>query len=279
MPELPEVETVRRHLHAALPGRKIAEITFTRGDLRLPMPIHAVRELKGAKFGQIRRRAKYLLLDVVQKHQPDQVLLVHLGMSGRLFVEPKLPPEWRKHEHWRLRLEPDLWLRFVDARRFGVLDLLKKTEETTHPLLAHLGPEPLEELFTAEHLLAACKNRQAALKTVLMDQAHVVGIGNIYASEACFRAHVDPRRPAGTLTLAEAQALVDASRAVLLEAIAAGGSTLRDFVGGDEAPGYFQQRLDVYDRAEKPCHRCETVNVQHTVLGGRATYFCELCQK
>ncbi len=278
MPELPEVETVRRHLQVSLPTRRIAEVELMREDLRYPIPVDAVHALVGATFTAVRRRAKYLLCDLTVAGQPDRVMLVHLGMSGRLFIDPHAPTEWRKHEHWRMRLTPDLWLRYVDPRRFGALDVLEKSEEVTHPLLGTLGPEPLDAAFTAQHLMAVCKGRQQALKIVLMDQKHVVGIGNIYASESLWRARVHPLRPAQTLKLREAKALVAASRAVLQEAIVAGGSTLKDFVGGDEAPGYFQQRLDVYGRGDAPCHACGGL-VEQVVLGGRATYFCGVCQR
>ncbi len=278
MPELPEVETVCRHLQAMLPQRRIVDVILRRADLRYPIPVAAVHALKGATITAVRRRAKYLLADLVAPGDPDRVLLVHLGMSGRLFVDPQAPDGWRKHEHWRMQLEPELWLRYVDPRRFGALDVLERSQEGTHPLLAKLGPEPLEDGFTPQHLLAACAGRQVALKLVLMDQKTVVGIGNIYASEALYRAHLHPQRPAQTLTLREAKALVAASRSVLQEAIAAGGSTLRDFVGGDEAPGYFQQRLDVYGRNGEPCNRCGTP-IAHVVLGNRATWFCPRCQK
>ena len=277
MPELPEVETVRRHLQQALPERRITEVTLQRADLRYPIPTDAVHALVGATFTAVRRRAKYLLADLVAPGLPDRVLLVHLGMSGRLFIETEAPDSWRKHEHWRMRLTPDLWLRYVDARRFGALDVLERADEPTHHALADLGPEPLEAGFTAQHLMAVCKGRQQALKIVLMDQKHVVGIGNIYASESLFRARIQPLRPAGTLKLKEAKALVAASQSVLQEAIAAGGSTLRDFVGGDEAPGYFQQKLEVYGRGGAPCHACGGL-VGQVVLGGRATYFCGKCQ-
>lgn len=278
MPELPEVETVRRHLQQALPQHRVVDVTLRRDDLRYPIPVDAVRALVGATFTGVRRRAKYLLCDLHAPDQPERVLLVHLGMSGRLFIDPKAPDDWRKHEHWRMQLQPDLWLRYVDPRRFGALDVLARAEEDTHPLLASLGPEPLDTGFTPQHLLDACAGRQVALKLVLMDQKTVVGIGNIYASEALFRAGLHPLRPAQTLKPREAKALIAASHAVLHEAIAAGGSTLRDFVGGDEAPGYFQQRLDVYGRDGEPCNRCGTV-VEHVVLGNRATFFCPKCQK
>ena len=277
MPELPEVETVRRHLQQVLPSRRVVDVTLARSDLRYPIPVAAVKALEGATFRAVRRRAKYLLCDLEAPGQADRVLLVHLGMSGRLFIDPNAPHEWRKHEHWRMHLAPELWLRYVDARRFGALDVLERANEAEHPLLAKLGPEPLDKAFSAQHLLEMCKGRQVAIKLVLMDQKAVVGIGNIYASEALYRAQLHPQRSAQTLKLREAKALVEASQTVLQEAIAAGGSTLRDFVGGDEAPGYFQQRLDVYGRDGEPCHRCGTV-ISHVVLGNRASYFCPKCQ-
>ena len=282
MPELPEVETVRRYLQACLPGQQVAEVTLYRADLRYPMPVEELRQLPGQTLAAVQRRAKYLLLTTAS----GPTLLVQLGMSGRLFVEPAAAgdaPERRKHEHWRMRLQGpqgDQWLRYVDARRFGSLDVA--AEALRHPLLAGLGPEPLEGAFDAQVLLQACSGRQVAIKQVLMDSAVVVGIGNIYASETCYRAKVSPLRPALSLTLQQCAELVRASRGVLEEAIAAGGSTLRDFASGDEKPGYFQQRLDVYDRKGQPCHRCEQAGVVSAVvkavLGQRATYWCPTCQ-
>lgn len=282
MPELPEVETVRRYLQACLPGQQIAEVTLYRADLRYPMPVKELQQLPGQTLAEVQRRAKYLLLATTG----GPTLLVHLGMSGRVFVEPMgpgEPPERRKHEHWRMRLagpRGGQWLRYVDARRFGSLDVT--AEPLQHPLLSGLGPEPLESGFDARLLLDACAGRQVAVKQLLMDPAVVVGIGNIYASETCYRAKVSPLRPANSLTLQDCAALVRESRAVLEEAIAAGGSTLRDFASGDEKPGYFQQRLDVYDRKGEPCHRCqrngEAPAISRAVLGQRATYWCPNCQ-
>jgi formamidopyrimidine-DNA glycosylase len=201
-------------------------------------------------------------------------------MSGRLFVQPDAGGEpLRKHEHWRWQLHGDKGsqlLRYVDARRFGALDVLDV--HGRHPLLDRLGPEPMDAAWTARDLLRNCRGRSVPVKQVLMDAAVVVGIGNIYASETCFRAAVHPLRPAGKVKQREAQSLVDAARAVLAEAIAAGGSSLRDFVGGDEAPGYFQQRLDVYDRAGQACHRCGGL-IERAITAQRATYWCRGCQR
>jgi formamidopyrimidine-DNA glycosylase len=284
MPELPEVETVRRHLQQFLPGQRVEKAWFYRADLRYPLPLRQLEALTGATLGEVRRRSKYLLID-----GSGPTLLVHLGMTGRLFVEAgdvktgDAEPERRKHEHWRLRLDGPLgpqWLRYVDARRFGALDVLDPAGH--HPLLDALGPEPLEPAFDAQHLWQACQGRQVPIKQRIMDGSVVVGIGNIYASESCFRSRISPLRPAQGLSLAECADLVAAARDVLQEAIAAGGSTLRDFAGGDEAPGYFQQRLDVYGRQGEPCLRCRgegrEAKVVKAVTGQRATYWCPGCQ-
>ncbi len=283
MPELPEVETVRRHLASVLPGRTIREMTFKRTDLRYPMPIAALQELVGRPLGEVHRRAKYLLLQV-----NGAQVLVHLGMSGRLFAQPGPEPEWQKHEHWRWQLmDPHgevLWLRYVDARRFGALDLVPPGQG--HALLDALGPEPLSGEFSAGYLRSRCQGRQVPIKQLLMSADIVVGIGNIYASETCYRAEISPLRPADQVTPAEAVRLVQQAQAVLGDAIAAGGSTLRDFVGGDAAPGYFQQQLDVYHREGQKCNRCAALrsladdsHIVHARVGQRATFWCPTCQK
>lgn len=281
MPELPEVETVRAHLAARLPGARLKVVQLTRPDLRFAMPAAALKALADATVVAVDRRAKYLLLRT-NAATVAPTALVHLGMSGRLFVDDEEPQQWRKHEHWRWQLEGangPLWLRYVDPRRFGVLDVV--AADGHHKLLADLGPEPLGPDFTTESLGLALWGRKVPVKVALMDAAVVVGVGNIYASEACWRAQVSPLRPACAVSEAEVQALVAAVRAVLHEAIAAGGSTLRDFVGGDEAPGYFQQRLDAYGREGEPCHRCPPAParcIARTVVGQRATFWCPACQ-
>jgi len=275
MPELPEVETVRRHLALHLPGALVLGATLRREDLRYPIPVQAVHSLASRRILAVRRRAKYLLLDFV----PPVTALIHLGMSGRLFTTPSDEP-WQPHEHWRLHLQGSAGLvdlRYVDARRFGCLDILISHMELQHPLLAGLGPEPLGAALSAQELLRATRGRRVPVKTWLMDSHNVVGVGNIYASEACFRAGVHPLRAATDLNLDDCQRLLGAVQAVLQEAIAAGGSTLRDFVGGDAKPGYFQQQLAVYGRGGEPCHACATP-IERTVLGTRATYFCPHCQ-
>jgi len=294
MPELPEVETVRRHLQTVLPGLTLATVALRRADLRYPIPVAAVQALVGAQVCGIRRRAKYLLLDLSPPPGLSaQTALVHLGMSGRLFVEPlaeAAPPAWQTHEHWRWTLtgpQGARLLRYVDARRFGALDVHATADEAGHPLLAALGPEPFDSSgFSAKSMFAATRGLRSPVKAWLMDSHRVVGIGNIYASEACWRARIHPLRPATTLSEADCKALVTAARSVLEDAIAAGGSTLRDFVGGDAAPGYFQQSLDVYDRAGQACTRCtgdrrrkQVPVIERCVFANRATYFCTGCQK
>ena len=282
MPELPEVETVRGHLHSQIVGSLIVEITCSRPDLRYPLPVVELTHLRGASIVAVLRRAKYLLL-VTDAAVNKPIALVHLGMSGRLFVQHGAAEPWRKHEHWRWRLQSptgEHQLRYVDARRFGLLDVASAGHD--HRLLEHLGPEPLSPQFNAMTLLASIGNRSTPIKSTIMDAAVVVGVGNIYASEACFRAELDPLRPAREVTTAQAERLVAAIQEVLQQAIAAGGSTLRDFVGGDEAPGYFQQQLDVYGRTAAPCNRCAcrgvAASIRRVVVGQRATFFCPACQ-
>jgi formamidopyrimidine-DNA glycosylase len=289
MPELPEVETVRRHLAQHLPGQRIDVVDLRRADLRYPIPMAAARDLAGRTILAVRRRAKYLLLDCERDGAGSVVALVHLGMSGRLFVDGEsAQDDWQKHEHWRMLLtgpHGPQRLRYVDARRFGALDVFAREDEAGQALLKDLGPEPLGPDFTAAGLHVACQESRVAIKGLLMDSHRVVGIGNIYASETCFRARVHPLRPADRVTEAECIRLVASARSVLEDAIAAGGSTLKDFVGGDAAPGYFQQQLDVYGREGEPCTRCgrdgrrKTVAIiERSVLNNRATFWCPACQ-
>ncbi len=300
MPELPEVETVRVGMQRVLPGRTLTRIEVRRADLRYPIPVEAVSALTGTRIASVRRRGKYLLF-ACESGSEQRVLLVHLGMSGRLFAETSTSPAppWLKHEHWRASFdggagcpesdeegssdgeEPagDLLLRYVDARRFGALDAMNSADVPVHRLLASLGPEPLGSGFSPDYVFGATRDRAVAIKQWLMNSKHVVGVGNIYASEALWRARVAPARAAGKMSRPECQRLVGAVRAVLEEAIAAGGTTLRDFVNGDGAPGYFQQRLDVYGREGGQCHRCtDGVEIRRTVQQGRATYDCPVCQ-
>ena len=215
----------------------------------------------------------FLLLDVAD----GSSVLIHLGMSGNLrLVAPAEP--WRKHDHLALTLGPHLQLRFHDPRRFGLVLHLPPGDALAHPLLRDLGPEPLQDAFTADYLRSACANRSAAIKLVIMDSHVVVGVGNIYASESLYRAGIRPLTTARRLAPARLARLVTAIRAVLTDALAAGGTTLRDFLNSDGTPGYFSQSLHVYGRQGEPCHGCGGA-IRHAVLGQRATYWCPRCQR
>jgi formamidopyrimidine-DNA glycosylase len=271
MPELPEVETTRRGIEPHVRGVRVCEVIVRRGDLRQPVS-ESLTTVAGRRVTGVRRRAKYLLLDV----DDASTLLIHLGMSGSLRVAAPADP-WRTHDHLALTMENGKQLRFHDPRRFGLV-LHLTGDPLAHPLLAKLGPEPLEEAFTPAHLAAACAKRTAAIKLVIMDATVVVGVGNIYASEALFRAGIRPQSPAGKVSKARLTKLAAAIRAVLSEAIAVGGTTLRDFLQSDGQPGYFKQRLLVYGRQGEPCRTCGTA-IRHAVLGQRATYWCPQCQR
>jgi formamidopyrimidine-DNA glycosylase len=271
MPELPEVETTRRGVRDALVGRTIAAFDLREPRLRWPVEPALRRELVGRRVRDVRRRAKYLLLDL-----DGGSLIAHLGMSGSLRVMPAGSPRLL-HDHYDLVLDSGQCLRFNDPRRFGSLHWCTG-DPAAHPLLARLGPEPLEPGFTAAHLAGLARRRRAGVKLFLMDQHVVVGVGNIYASEALFRAGVRPRRAAGRVTAAEWGRIVAAVREVLGQAIRQGGTTLRDYVNADGTPGYFRQELFVYERAGEPCRRCATP-IRHCVQGQRSTYFCPACQR
>lgn len=271
MPELPEVETVTRALAARLPGRRLTALAQRRADIRFPLPLDLVPRLVGQRFERFDRRAKYILC-----HAGDgTTMLLHLGMSGRLLFdgEPR-----GAHEHLTFGFEDGTQLRFVDPRRFGMVDLCRADALPEHRWLRHLGLEPLDPAFDGTALGRALAGRRTALKVALMDQRLVVGVGNIYASESLFRARLAPTRPAGSLTPREAGRLARAVRAVLGEAIAAGGSSLRDYVQANGELGSFQRFFKVYDRAGEPCTACGRP-LERIVQGGRATFHCPACQR
>lgn len=270
MPELPEVETTRRGIEPHLVQRRIARAVLRRPDLRWPIPPEITQELPGQRIEAVERRAKYLIL---RAETGDAIL--HLGMSGSLRVLPTGVPV-RTHDHVDLELDDGQLLRFNDPRRFGAL--LWQAQGQTHPLLAGLGPEPMSAEFSGEHLFRLSRGRAAPIKTFLMDQAIVVGVGNIYAAESLFRAGIDPRRAAGKVSLARYQALAEAVREILAYAIVRGGTTLRDFLAPDGAPGYFEQELLVYGREGQACKLCGT-QLKHMALGQRATVWCPRCQR
>ena len=270
MPELPEVETTRRGIRRALRGRRVTEFVLRNHKLRWPVSRSLVEILPGQHVRDVRRRAKYLLIEL-----DGGTLIAHLGMSGSLRVLPCDTP-WLKHDHYQLRLDKGGCLRFNDPRRFGSLHWVTG-DPLEHPLLADLGPEPLDAGFDGAYLAGRAKGRKVAVKQFLMDQRVVVGVGNIYASEALFRAGIHPRRAAGKVSLARYQRLAAAVKAVLGAAIKQGGTTLRDYVNADGTPGYFRQKLYVYERDGQPCRRCGTP-IRKLSQGQRSTYFCPACQ-
>ncbi len=274
MPELPEVETTRRGIAPHVEGRVITEVIVRQPRLRVPVPGDLVERLVGARIGVLSRRAKYLLLPLVGG-EATGTLLWHLGMSGSLRIA-RLGELPRKHDHLDLVLDDGALLRYHDPRRFGFVDWLKGSAEQD-PRLARLGPEPLSDAFDGACLHRLSRGRRVAVKPFLMDNAVVVGVGNIYASEALFLSGIDPRRAAGRIAAERYARLAAAAKEVLAAAITQGGTTLRDFVGGTGEPGYFKQRLNVYGRHGQPCRRCGA-ELRLVTLGQRASVYCPHCQ-
>ena len=270
MPELPEVETVRRGLEKALENAIIRKVTLTRKDLRIPFPPRFAKVLEGQRITAIKRRAKYLLFYIGK----DDVLIAHLGMTGR-FVIPAI--NTGIHDHVIMELNDGRTLVYNDARRFGLMTLAKKSKLYEHPLLEKLGPEPLEKEFSATYLKQELAKRNAPIKSTLMDQQLVVGVGNIYASEALFLAGIDPRKPAKSVAVKSTK-IIAAIRKVLQDAIQSGGSSLKDFVQVSGETGYFQHHFNVYGRLEKSCFVCHTP-IRGERMSGRSTFFCPVCQK
>lgn len=280
MPELPEVETVCRGLEKAMAGQKIAQVETLRGGLRIPFPRN-LKDIEGQKVSGITRRAKYILVHLSK----GATLLLHLGMSGRMVIQgnnAEQPAE--KHDHMVLHLSNGTRVVFNDPRRFGLVDLVASGAVAEHRFFRHLGPEPFSREFTAAYLLQKMKGKAPAIKIAIMDQRLVVGVGNIYAAEALFRAGIDPTRKAGSIKKAEAARLVGAIQAVLKEAIKAGGSSLRDYVQADGELGYFQHHFAVYGRKGKACAGCscnveKTGGIRQITQGGRSTFYCPRKQK
>ncbi|HVC56586.1 MAG TPA: bifunctional DNA-formamidopyrimidine glycosylase/DNA-(apurinic or apyrimidinic site) lyase [Stellaceae bacterium] len=275
MPELPEVETVRRGLALRMSGRRIVHAELRRPDLRRPFPPLLAERLAGARIGALRRRGKYLLVELDE----EGLLLLHLGMSGRITTgtadTPTLP-----HDHVVLTLDDGTVVRFNDPRRFGLMDYLPRSAVAVHPLLAGLGPEPLEPGFDGGYLERVLAGRMTPIKSALLDQRIVAGLGNIYVCEALFRARLSPRRLAATVGGARAARLAAAVREVLDEAIAAGGSSLRDYVQANGELGYFQHRWAVYGREGTPCPGCTCAEgVRRITQAGRSTFFCAKRQR
>jgi len=272
MPELPEVETTRRGISRLISGKQIAEVTIHNARLRWPVPTRQLQQqLPGSSFKDVQRRAKYLLLDTGHGH-----VIMHLGMSGSLRVlDANTPLE--KHDHVEICFTNRQSLRLRDPRRFGAV-LWTADDPHHHPLIAPLGPEPLDIGFTAEYLFHATRKRRVAIKNLIMDARQVVGVGNIYACESLFMAGIRPGKAAGRLSRNECTRLVDEIRQVLSDAIKAGGTTLRDFSGTDGQPGYFSQSLFVYGRESEPCLQCGSP-VKRRIIGQRSTFYCPVCQQ
>ena len=271
MPELPEVETTRRGIEPHLQGRQVVAVRVRERRLRWRVSAAMERELSGAMIRSVGRRAKYLLMKT-----DAGTLLLHLGMSGSLRIVDTAR-EAGKHDHVDLDLDSGRSLRFNDPRRFGCL-LWTRGDAGNHPRLRGLGPEPLGADFDSAYLKGVASGRRIAIKPFLMNAAVVVGVGNIYASESLFRAGIHPKRAAGRVSLQRLDTLVGSIRSVLNEAIQSGGTTLRNFTGGDGRPGYFRHSLDVYGREGEPCSRCGA-SIRHIVLGQRATFYCSRCQR
>ena len=272
MPELPEVETTRRGIEPHLRGQRIMRVAVRQPRLRWPIPADLGDLLQGQVIERVERRAKYLLMPF-----PHGTLILHLGMSGSLrIVEARHP--LAKHDHVDIELSSGRVLRLHDPRRFGAVLWQPADVETLHPLLAELGPEPLSDEFDGAYLFAKSRGRNAPVKTFLMDGHIVVGVGNIYANEALFGAGIRPDRAAGKVSRARFHALADEVKRVLARSIEQGGTTLRDFVGGDGKPGYFKQQLLVYGRGGEPCTTCGRM-LEEVRLGQRSTVFCRGCQR
>ena len=270
MPELPEVETSRHGIEPYVAGQHIDNIVIRERRLRWPVSQDVDAHLPGQTVTSVGRRAKYLLLNT-----DNGAAIVHLGMSGSVFVVERDTPAG-VHEHFDIEFSSGKALRFRDPRRFGSLHW--SDEPSAHWLLKDLGPEPLSGEFTGQYLWSVSRGRRVSIKPFIMNASVVVGVGNIYANEALFRSRIHPRRAAGRISAQRFEALATSIKHVLDDAIRAGGTTLRDFVGGDGKPGYFQQTLAVYGRRGEPCIDCRTP-IKQVVLGQRATYYCPHCQR
>lgn len=271
MPELPEVETTRAGLAPHIIGHRIAQIESRVNKLRQTIDQAQLKTLIARQLSAIHRRGKYLIIDT---DNPTLSLLIHLGMSGSLRIVPLTTPR-KSHDHILITLDNTQQLRLHDPRKFGSFLLINP--QTPHPLLAHLGVEPLSAEFTGQYLYNSSRNRRSAIKTHLMNQEIIVGIGNIYASEALFLAKIHPNRPANSITLNEAEHLVSHIKTELQRAITLGGTTLRDFIHPDGTHGYFQQTLQVYGQTGNPCPRCHTP-IEKQMIGQRNSFYCPNCQ-
>jgi formamidopyrimidine-DNA glycosylase len=283
MPELPEVETVRRGLAPVMEGAVIAQADVNRPDLRWPFPENMADRLNGQRILGLRRRSKYILVDL----ESTESLLIHLGMSGRMLISGHTVGDFHhehpapaKHDHVVLHMEDGVRITFNDARRFGAMDLFQTTEQENHWLIRDLGPEPLRNGFNENYLVERLKGKNTPIKSALLDQRIVSGLGNIYVCEVLFRAGIHPQTKAGKIAAKHVAALVPIIRTVLEEAIAAGGSSLKDYRQADGELGYFQHGFQVYDRQGDPCVTpdCDAT-IDRIVQSGRSSFFCPQCQR
>ena len=283
MPELPEVETVRAGLAPVMEGQVIARADVNRPDLRWPFPDNMAERLTGATIRRLRRRSKYILADL----SSDETLLIHLGMSGRMLISGHTVggfhhahPAPAKHDHVVFHMGNDVRITFNDARRFGAMDLMQTTQDEDHWLIRDLGPEPLGNTFDEGYLIERLKRKNTPIKTALLDQRIVSGLGNIYVCEVLYRAGIHPARKAGNISAKRVASLVPLIRDVLSEAIRAGGSSLRDFKQTDGELGYFQHTFKVYDQEGNACATPDcTKKIARIVQSGRSSFFCPQCQR
>lgn len=281
MPELPEVETVMRGLLPVLKGQQIEGVQLRRKDLRIPFPKGLKQSLEGQKILHLSRRAKYILIQL----QDNNILVIHLGMSGRVsIIPPEQDYDFQKHDHFIMNLTNGARIIYNDPRRFGMIFLVGQDELETHKAFAHLGPEPLGNGFSGPVLAARLKNKKVSIKQALLDQRVVVGVGNIYASEALYQAGINPTKRAELIKADKAELLVHSIRDVLTRAIAAGGSTLKDYRHADGELGYFQHSFTVYDREGELCPSCQKAKstqacIKKIVQSGRSTYYCSKTQR
>ncbi len=283
MPELPEVETVKEGIAPAMAGKVIARAEVNRRDLRWPFPDNMAGRLTGKRVLGLRRRSKYILVDL----DSQETLLIHLGMSGRMLVSGQKVGEFHhphpapaKHDHVVLHMDNGVRITFNDARRFGAMDLMATPEQEAHWLIRDIGPEPLGNAFNEAYLIGKLKGRNTPIKSALLDQRIVAGLGNIYVCEVLYRAGIHPARKAGRISALRVASLVPLIRQVLGEAIAAGGSSLRDYRQSDGELGYFQHVFQVYDREGEPCLTpdCDR-KINRIVQSGRSSFFCPQCQR
>ncbi len=275
MPELPEVEITRQGLLPLL-NQTVRNVVIRNASMRWPIPSHLPDTLRNLKLINLTRRAKYILATFQNSQSEQSTLLLHLGMSGSItLLDRNYPPE--KHDHFDIEFTDNQVLRLRDPRRFGAVLWTNEPVEL-HALLQKLGPEPLGDAFTGNYLYNTIRTRKAPIKTTIMDGHLVVGVGNIYASESLFRSRINPQLPANQLSKARCEKLVSQIKSTLQDALNAGGSSLRDFVGADGNPGYFQQEYFVYGRTDEPCKVCQKP-IKNIRLGQRSTFYCNYCQK